>query len=202
VDQAVLSFAEPRIHPGRKLTATTLSVLLADGDGFVTRPVEELALDFEGVPEDRHRGWRRGADSRTPWYPRGTPIRNTRQVSLVSVEECALVAERMDIEDIRPEWLGANLVLSGIPHFSRLPAGTVLFFPSGASLRIEQINAPCRFAGASVAEHCPKREGLELVFVEAAQGLRGVVASVEREGVVRAGDAVSVKVPEQWIWEG
>lgn len=202
MSQAELSLAEPKVYPGRRLKAETAAVLVADGGGFATRAVAELQLDFEGVPGDRHRGWLRDADARTPWYPRGTPIRNTRQISILSAEELAEIAARMQLPDMRAEWLGGNLLLAGIPQLSRLPAGTVLFFPSGATLRVEAINAPCRIAGAAVAEHYPERGGIDLDFPKAAIGLRGVVASVERQGVVRAGDAVRVSVPEQWIWEG
>lgn len=197
-----MNLGGPRTFPARRIKAQAVSVLVADGDGFRTRAVDDIQFDLEGVPGDRHRGWVRSADSRTPWYARGTPIRNTRQISLLSREEMGEIALRMDLPEIRAEWLGGNVVLEGIAQMSRLPAGTTLFFPSGASLRVEQINAPCRIAGASLAEHYPERTGLDLLFPKAAAGLRGVVASVERAGPVHAGDVVTVSVPEQWIWEG
>lgn len=201
--QAAISLAEPRTYPARRVKAAVASLLVTVGDdSFVTRPVDELQLDFEGVPGDRHRGWLRGADARTPWYPRGTQIRNTRQVSILAPDELREIAARMAVPEVRAEWLGGNVVLAGIAQLSRLPAGTVVFFPSGAALRVEQINAPCRFAGASVAEHYPDRPGLDLEFTKAAQGLRGLVASVEREGIVRAGEEATLGIPEQWIWEG
>lgn len=201
--QTVLdSFAEPEIRKGRRLEARASSVLVPTGEKFVTRATGEIGLDFEGVPGDSHAGWTRGADSRTPWYVRGTPIRNVRQISVVATDELEEIARRMELPEIRAEWLGANVVVDGVPRLSRLPAGTLIFFPSGAALRVEETNGPCRFAGASVAEHFPDRSGLDLAFPKEARGLRGVVASVDREGAIRAGDAVKISVPEQWIWEG
>jgi hypothetical protein len=194
--------AEPDVHKGRRLEARATAVLVPTGESFVTRSVEAIELDFEGVPGDRHAGWTRGADSRTPWYVRGTPIRNVRQVSIVAADELAEVARRMELPEVRAEWIGANVVVDGVARLSRLPAGTLVFFPSGAALRIEEMNGPCRTSGASIAEHFPDRSGLDLAFPRVARGLRGVVASVDREGIIRAGDALKISVPEQWIWEG
>jgi hypothetical protein len=196
------SLAEPQIHKGRRLEGRASSVLVPTGDRFITRAVAEIGLDFEGVPGDSHAGWTRGADSRTPWYERGTPIRNVRQVSIVATDELEEIARRMELPEVRAEWLGANVVIDGVPRLSRLPAGTLIFFPSGATLRVEETNGPCRFAGASVAEHFPERSGLDMMFPQKARGLRGVVASVDRPGLVQAGDAVKISVPEQWILEG
>src|SRR4051794_3435953 len=68
--------AQQERHPARKIEAELVSVLVADGDGFQTRPVESVAVDLEGLVVEglrgeRHRGWSRAADARTPWYPRG-----------------------------------------------------------------------------------------------------------------------------------
>ena len=63
------------------------------------------------------------------------------------------------------------------------------------------MNGPCRFAGKALAAVNPGRPDLELGFVEAAKRRRGVVASVERAGVVGAGETLSIRVPEQWVWQ-
>ncbi|MFT0859753.1 MOSC domain-containing protein [Ancylobacter sp. G4_0304] len=191
--------------PASRFKARLARTLLADGDGFVTRDVPALAVTLEGVRGDRHAGHARPADSRVPWYPRGAPIRNCRQVSLVASDELARIAERLGLEEVRPEWLGANLVVEGIADFTRLPPGTRLHFPGGAALAVEGENAPCRHAGAAVADGAPDaggRAGLDLAFVQAAKGLRGLVAWVEREGTLTAGDEISVRVPEQRLWRG
>jgi hypothetical protein len=46
----------------------------------------------------------------------------------------------------------------------------------------------------------PKEAGL--AFPKAARRGRGLVAWVERPGVVTVGDPVSVRVPEQWLYRG
>ena len=47
-------------------------------------------------------------------YAQGTEIRNTRQISIVSVEELAFIADSMGIDTLQPEWVGANLLVSGM----------------------------------------------------------------------------------------
>ncbi|PSC06522.1 molybdenum cofactor sulfurase [Alsobacter soli] len=191
------------ITPARKLRAVCSSVLVADGDGFETRPVERATLDFEGIDGlsgERHRGHSRAADARTPWFLRGLRIRNTRQLSLVSREELSVVAEAMGLEEVRPEWLGANLVVEGIPSLSRLPRGTRMFFGGGAVLAIEEQNAPCRKSGKALARHIGGSADLAQRFVNAARRRRGLVAWVDSPGMIGVGDAVTVRIPEQWIY--
>ena len=45
-------------------------------------------------------------------------IRNDRQISIVSAEELALIAKELHVPEVKPEWLGANLLISGIPNLS------------------------------------------------------------------------------------
>ena len=186
--------------PARRLRARLVGLMIADAAGFVTRPVERAALDFEGLVGDRHRGLTRKADSRVPWHPRGTPIRNVRQVSLVAPDELAVIARRLEVPAVEASWLGANLVVEGIADLTALPPGTRLHFPGGACLVVEGENAPCRHAGAEVAKHHPGRPGLDLAFVKAAQGRRGLVAWVERPGELVAGSEFELRVPAQKLW--
>lgn len=190
----------PEIHPARDVHGRLSRVLLADGDGFVTRDVAALALDLDGLPGDRHRGANRGADARVPWYPRGTPIRNERQVSVISMEDMETIREALGITALDPAWLGANLVLAGIPRVSFLPRGTRLHFPSGAAIAVADQNAPCRQPGREIQRRHPDVAGLEFAFPKVAKRLRGVVGWVERAGDVAAGDEVRVRVPEQWMY--
>ncbi|HUG62695.1 MAG TPA: molybdenum cofactor sulfurase [Methylomirabilota bacterium] len=192
---------ELKVHPGRKLEATVVACLIADGEDFRTRPVDDLQLALDGAVGDIHRGYTRASGSREPWYPRGTEIRSGRHLSIVSLEEMEEVAARLNLVMVDPGLIGANLVIAGIPRFSYLPPGTRLFFPSGAVV-VEAMNAPCRFAGRALADAHAGREDLEVGFVPAAKRRRGVVASVERAGRVSTGATVSVRVPEQWIWAG
>lgn len=187
--------------PARRFKASVARLLIADGDGFVSRAVDRLEVDLEGLAGDRHHGHARPACSRVPWYPRGAPIRNARQLSLVAPDELAEIARRMDLPEVRPEWIGANLVIEGVRRLTRLPPGTRLHFPSGAALAIEGENGPCRHAGASIGAHYPEREGLDLAFPQVARGLRGLVAWVERAGELTPGE-VEVRVPAQHVWRG
>lgn len=196
--------AEPAVDivPGRKLTARAAALYAAPSDHFETRRVEELRLSFDGIEGDFHAGATRRSGGREPWYPRGTEMRNERQLSLVAADELAIVAERMGIAEIKPEWIGANLLIEGVPHLSMLPAGSLLFFKGGVTVKVDAQNGPCRFSGRSVAEHAgmTDREAGALLFPKAAKRLRGLVAWVEKPGIIRTGEEISVRVPEQWIY--
>lgn len=101
----------------------------------------------------------RPADSRQKIYKRGTMIANRRQISIVSEEECALIAEKMNIPEVRPEWLGANILVRGVERLTELPAGTRLLFPDGTGLICEGENLPCVHPG-KVIEQVYGLEGL------------------------------------------
>lgn len=193
---------EPEILPGRKLAARIAGVYIAPADHFVTRAVATLPLSFEGIDGDVHAGHTRRSGGREPWYPRGTEMRNERQLSIVAPDELAIVAERMGLAEIKPEWIGANLLLDGVPMLSMLPAGTMLFFKGGVTIKIDGQNAPCRIAGRSIAEHAgmADHDAGSLLFPKVSRRLRGLVAWVEKPGVIAAGEEVSVRIPEQWIY--
>jgi len=167
--------------------------LIADGADFRSRVVAALDFDFGGIVGDIHAGLTRKSGSREPWYPRGTEMRNDRQVSIVSAEELAEIARAMELAELAPGWIGANLVLQGIPALSQVPAGTRLFFAGGVTLVVEAENAPCRIAGRSIAGHVPDRDGLDLLFPKLARHKRGIVGSVEKPGRIAAGEAVSLR---------
>jgi hypothetical protein len=190
------------IVPARKLTARLAGLYAALKGDFQTEPVEELMLGFDGIERDFHAGQTRRSGSREPWYPRGTEIRNERQLSIVAADELAAVAERMGLTELKPEWIGANLVIEGLPKLSMLPAGTLLFFKGGATLKIDGQNKPCRFAGRSIAENAGMAdvEAGALAFPQSAKRLRGLVGWVEKPGRVVPGEEISVRVPEQWIY--
>lgn len=190
------------IVPGRKLAAMAAALYMAASDHFETRRVEELRLGFDGIEGDFHAGATRRSGGCEPWYARGTEMRNERQLSLVAADELAIVAELMAIAEIKPEWIGANLLIEGVPHLSMLPAGSLLFFKGGVTVKVDAQNGPCRFSGRSVAEHAgmTDHEAGALLFPKAAKRLRGLVAWVEKPGVIRAGEEISVRVPEQWIY--
>lgn len=192
----------PEIVPSRKLNATVEALFSALGKEFVTAPVDELALTYEGIPGDVHSGITRKSGGREPWYKRGTEMRNERQVTILSRAELAEAAAEMGIDGIEPEWIGGNITLDGIPMLSMLPAATLLFFEGGVTLKVDFQNGPCRIAGASIARHLG-REGdvaLALSFVPAAKRRRGLLAWVEKPGTIKSGESVRVQLPEQWIY--
>lgn len=190
------------IHPARKLLGTVSETLIAAFDHFETRPTEALDLGFEGIAGDFHAGTTRRSGGREPWYGRGTEMRNERQVSIVASDELRLIAAGMKLAEVKPDWIGANLVIDGVPRLSMLPSGTQMFFAGGVTLKVDGQNHPCRLAGRAVAENArmADHEAGALMFPKAAKRLRGLVAWVEKPGRVTRGEAVSVRIPEQWIY--
>ncbi|CAH2408478.1 MOSC domain-containing protein [Mesorhizobium escarrei] len=190
------------IIPARKLAARVAALFVAPSDHFETRAVDELRLGFDGIDGDFHAGATRRSGGREPWYPRGTEMRNERQLSIVAADELATVARRMAIAEIKPQWIGANLLIEGLPHLSMLPSGTQLFFKGGVTVKVDAQNGPCRIAGRSVAENAgmADHEAGALLFPKAAKRLRGLVAWVEKPGRITTGEEISVRVPEQWIY--
>ncbi|MER8909746.1 MOSC domain-containing protein [Mesorhizobium sp. M0854] len=190
------------IVPSRKLAARVAALYLASFDRFETRAVDTLQLGFDGIEGDFHAGTTRRSGGREPWYSRGTEMRNERQLSIVAADELAIVAERMGIAEIKPEWIGANLLIDGLPRLSMLPSGTLLFFKGGATVKVDAQNGPCRIAGRSVAENAGMADHAAgaLLFPKAAKRLRGLVAWVEKPGTIAAGEEISVRVPEQWVY--
>ncbi len=188
--------------PKQQLTATVTWLAVGDIAGtLVTRPVPTLTLDWQGVVGDSHAGQTRKADVRVPHYPRGSQIRNERQVTIVAADELAATAQTLALPEIRPEWLGANMILAGIPHLTLLPPATRLIFASGAALVVDWENQPCTGPGQVIATHYNDAK-LTARFVKAAKEKRGFTAWVERIGAITLGDTVTVVVPPQRVWPG
>ncbi|PWV95283.1 hypothetical protein DFR52_11317 [Hoeflea marina] len=192
----------PDIVPGRRIKGRVAAVLQAAGSDFVSAPVDGLDLSYDGIANDFHEGTTRRSGSREPWYPRGTEMRNERQVSIVAEDELALAAADMGIDRIEPGWIGANLVLGGIALLSMLPPRSLIFFEGGVTLKVDGQNAPCRLAGGTIAANFPDRDAtsLALSFKDAARRRRGLVAWVEKPGRIATGEGVTVMLPEQWIY--
>ena len=74
----------PEIMPSRKRSGVVDGLFSALGKEFVTAPVDELELTYEGIRGDLHSGITRKSGSREPWYTRGTEMRNERQVTILS----------------------------------------------------------------------------------------------------------------------
>ncbi len=194
---------EIAIRPARKLAARVAGLYVASLGHFETRAVAHLDLTFDGIEGDFHHGATRRSGGREPWYPRGTEMKNERQLSIVAADEMAKIARGMEIAEIRPEWIGANLLIEGVPNLSMLPPATMLFFKGGVTIKIDGQNAPCKLAGRSVAENARMPDHLAgaLAFPKAGRRLRGLVGWVEKPGRIAAGEDISVRIPEQWIYE-
>jgi hypothetical protein len=165
-----------------------------------TMPVPNLELSFEGIKGDRHEGLTRRSGGREPWYPRGTIMRNERQLSLLCPDELSSIAAGLAVPELKAEWLGGNLLLEGFSHFTQMPPRTCLFFEGGVTIRIDGLNVPCRLTGRSIAGHYPDHNALDLHFVRVARRLRGLVGFVEKPGVIHVGERVEARIPEQWIY--
>ena len=190
------------VKPGFKIQGKVEGLFAAHGDDFRTQKVDSLPLTLEGIEGDYHSGYSRKSGSREPWYKRGTVMRNERQVSMLAPDELAVVARRLDIPNLATEWIGGNLLLSGIPNLTLLPARTLLFFEGGVTIKVDGENLPCRSAGKSVQSEFPGREDIELQFPKQAQQLRGLVGWVEKEGTIKTGESFTAKILPQWIYEG
>lgn len=188
--------------PGRTIKGTVVGLLHAPGSSFETVPVDRLDLTFDGIEGDRHAGMIRKSTSREPWHRRATPVRNERQLSILSPQELAEIATALGIADLPAEWIGGNIVIEGIPHLTRLPPRTILMFEGGATVRIDGDNAPCRKSGAAIAAHVRGRPEIELGFIAAARFRRGLVGWVESEGLVEMGEVVTARIFEQPIYPG
>ncbi|MBE7186621.1 MAG: molybdenum cofactor sulfurase, partial [Methylobacterium mesophilicum] len=160
------------------------------------------SLTIEGIEHDVHAGLTRRSGSREPWYKRGTVMRNERQLTVVAGDELAAIAAAMDLPRIEPEWIGANILLDGVPDLSMLPSSSLIFFSGGVTLKVDRQNAPCRDAGRQVALRADMadRQAGELMFPKVAKRLRGLTAWVEKPGVIHGGESATVRVPEQWIY--
>ena len=98
---------------------------------------------LDGVEGELHSGATRASCVRvTMLHPKGTEIRNTRQLSVLSAEENAEIAKELGLEALNPEWLGASIVIEGIPDFSHLPPGSRLQTSSGTTLTVDSKMSP------------------------------------------------------------
>jgi len=176
-----------------EISGKVKQVLVARDSGTIrSESLDTVDVTFEGFAGDKHAGWTKPSDGRTKFYPRGTAIRNSRQVSIVSLEETAAIANDLGLEEILPDWMGANLLLEGIPALSAIKPNTRLFFENGAVLLITEENNPCKTLSAEIASHFPGKPELLEKIVKVSMRRRGLVAVVELPGIITKGDTVRV----------
>ncbi|AXT26839.1 sulfurase [Ruegeria sp. AD91A] len=160
--------------------------------------VDTLDLGFDGVKDERHEGLNRASCVRVSnLYPKGTEIRNVRQLSVLSAEELRQIAQDMGLDQLDPSYLGASIVLLGIPDLSHIPPSSRLQAKSGMTITVDMENAPCVLPGREVEADHP---GYGPAFKPAAAGRRGITGWVERPGRIQLGDRLKLFVPDQPAW--
>lgn len=163
-------------------------------------PLERVQVSYEGFDGESHGGLTRPSCSRVKLqYPRGTEIKNARQITILSAEELEGIAADMGIDGpLKPEWVGANMVLRGVPILTQLPPGARLIFENGTSIAVDMENGPCKYPAEVIDAVHP---GLGLSFPKHAMGKRGITAWVERTGEIALGDVCRLHIPPQRIYE-
>ena len=187
----------------KSIAAQIVSVHSGSNDDLSKEEHSSIQVELDGIVGDRHRSYVRGT-----WQgdkqPLGTVRRNERQWSAVSVEELGEIAEQMEVQGtLTAASLGANLCIKGIPELSRLPKGTLLKFPSGAELIVENFNPPCGDMSKIQASLHQTKSGeavSDTAFSKAAKLTRGIVGVVEAAGTISAGDEVTVVLYETPSW--
>ncbi len=187
----------------KKIVAKIVSVHSGSNDDLSKEAHASIQVELDGIVGDRHRSYVRDT-YKVDKQPYGTVRRNERQWSAVSVEELASISAEMNLQEgITATSVGANLCIEGIPELSRIPKGTLLQFPSGAELIVEEFNPPCSDMSKIQASlhHAQSGEPVsDTAFAKAAKLSRGLVGVVEAAGTINAGDEVTIVIYETPSW--
>ena len=188
----------PALKPTNTFGDITWLGVVARAGTIRSEKRETLTLDFAGPVGEEHGGITRKSCVRvSAQHPAGTEIANARQLSVVSQEEIDVIAKACGLDAIDPVWLGATLVVSGIPDFTHVPPSSRLQGPDGVTLVIDMENRPCKFPAIEIDKD---HAGHGAAFKAAAKGMRGVTAWVERPGTLKVGDSLRLHVPDQRPW--
>lgn len=189
----------PALKPtGYAARITYLGYVPDRGATLRSQPLDQAMLTWAGIEGEAHGGVTRPSCSRVlSQHPRDTEIRNTRQLSILSTEELTEIAEEIGVAAFDPAWVGASIILEGIPGFTHVPPSSRLQAPSGATLVIDMENRPCTLPAPVIEAEAP---GAGKRFKPAAAGKRGVTAWVERPGLIRLGDLLTLHIPDQPVW--
>lgn len=159
----------------------------------VTRPIEALTIDCNGIRGDRHRGMTRPSTAREAklYGQTGVSIVNRRQVFVTSPSEYKALTNTLGVE-ITAELLGANLVIGredgGEFYISDLPSNSYLVI--GAPESAEPENPPlatliqyvqqkgCILTGNAIVTRYGEQR-LQKGFIENSRRRRGILCSIE-----------------------
>lgn len=179
-------------------TVTWLGLVPDRAAALKAQAQPSLTLDFAGPRGEDHGGLTRPSCSRVlSQHPRGTPIRNARQLSVMGAADIAAIAAAMGLDALDPAWLGATLVLEGIADFTHVPPSSRLQAENGATVVVDRENRPCTLPAREIEA---ERPGFGKAFKSAAKGRRGVTAWVEREGTLHIGARMRLHIPDQRPW--
>lgn len=175
--------------------------------------VSSIRFGLEGPVGDSHFGFSRKLSGHDSDYIRTSSLKkkedevfNWRSWTAVSQEEMTSVGRDLGVS-IPQGCLLENLVVVGIPNFSKLLPTSRLVFPKHdqselfeqhttgqAILAVWEENTPCRHVGERLEKHHGE-DGLMARFVAAAKGKRGVMGLVLSAGLVKVGDPIEVYPP-------
>lgn len=188
----------------KKVEARVVALYDGSDANAVTDSCSRIEVELDGIIGDGHKSYVRSTWAGGDKQPADTVRRNERQWSAVSSEELAAITAELDLtEALSAACLAANICLSGLPDLSRMPKGTLLKFPSGAELSIEEYNPPCGYMGEKVAATYKTNSGTPLqktAFSKVAKLRRGVVGVIEVPGTINVGDTVVVEIYAHPTW--
>lgn len=188
----------------KKIIGHVHSVHTGSNNNLGTIEEAYIDIELEGIINDPHRGY-----TRETWVgdkqKEGTTRRNERQWSAVSIEEIEIIETSMNLKNaINASSLGANLCFSGITNLSALPKGSILKFPSGVELIVEEYNPPCLAMGKKIAAEHKDNNNQSIdntLFSKMAKLNRGIVGVIETTGRINQGDEVTVITYEEPSWK-
>ena len=159
----------------------------------VTQPVDRLAIDCNGIAQDRHRGITRRATGREAelYASSCAKITNRRQILAVSPADCDELSRRLDVE-VTPQLLGANLVIGREDgadfSLSAIPQNTYCAIASEEAVELPRPPVAtlvhyvqqkgCSRTGRAIA-HAHGNVSLTRRFVANSKDHRGILCSVE-----------------------
>ena len=181
--------------------------------------VEFLEIDYLGIIGERHRrAFRHSTGREKSLYPKGTTINENRQIVAVSLYDCKILSEKMNL-NITPEILGANIVieredrqdfsLSALPVNSYIlignPDSAELPKPPNATLINYTRQQGCVITGNAIAkEYCSKNPSkwpsISKRFIDCSKDNRGILCSVEfpvnDPAIIKKGQSVFFLFPK------